>query len=108
MFGFLKRPEDVQNEFVAVERGKSPTNPDYMRRLFWLFCFQGSLMVIIGKREGWRLSPFSLVVLAFDALCFTRGCLPLGQQYPPLKRKPRSGFRFLISPEPVDVWPPLA
>ena len=43
MFGFLKRPEDVQNEFVAVERGKSPKNPDCMQRLFWLFCFQGSL-----------------------------------------------------------------
>ena len=25
-------------------------------------------MAIIGKREGWRLSPFSLVFLAFDAL----------------------------------------
>ena len=25
-------------------------------------------MIIIGKREGWRLSPFSLVFLAFDAL----------------------------------------
>ena len=43
MFGFLKRPEDVQNEFVAVERGKSPTNPEYMQRLFWLVCFQGRL-----------------------------------------------------------------
>ena len=39
MFVFLKRPEDVQNEFVAVERGKSSTKPDYMKRLFWLFCF---------------------------------------------------------------------
>ena len=38
MFGFLKRPEDGQNEFVAVEGGKSPTNPDYMQHLFWLFC----------------------------------------------------------------------
>ena len=43
MFGFLKLPEELQNEFVAVERDKSPTNPDYMQRLFWLFCFQGSL-----------------------------------------------------------------
>ena len=42
MFGFLKRPEDVQNEFVAVERGKSPTNPDCTQRLFWLFCSQKS------------------------------------------------------------------
>ena len=27
IFGFLKRPEDVQNEFVAVERGKWPKKP---------------------------------------------------------------------------------
>ena len=39
---------------------------------------------------------------------FTRGCLPLGQQYPPLNRKQDPCFRFLISPELVDVWPPLA
>ena len=70
MFGFLKRPEIVQNDFVAVERGKSPTNPDFTQPLFWLFCFQGSLtkMTITGKREGWRLSPFTLVFLAFDAI----------------------------------------
>ena len=61
MFCFLKRPEDVKNEFVAVERGKSPTsNPDYMQRLFGLFCFQGNFtcMVIIGKREGWNFTCF--------------------------------------------------
>ena len=34
--------------------------------------------------------------LAFDALSQT--CLPLGQQYPPLNRKPDLGYRFLISP----------
>ena len=39
MFGSLKRPEDVQNEFVAVERGKSPTNPDYMQCLFLVVLF---------------------------------------------------------------------
>ena len=39
MFGFLKRPEIVQNDFVAVERGKSPTNPDFTQPLFWLFSF---------------------------------------------------------------------
>ena len=39
MFGFLKRPENVQNEFVAVERGKLPTNPDFTQPLFWLFLF---------------------------------------------------------------------
>ena len=39
MFGFLKRPENVQTEFVEVERGKSPTNPDFTQPLFWLFCY---------------------------------------------------------------------
>ena len=40
----VKRSVKVQNEFFVVElRGKSPTNPDYMQRLFWLFFFQGSL-----------------------------------------------------------------
>ena len=46
-------------------------------------------MAIIGKREGWRLLPFLLVFLAFDALY--QRLSSLGQQYPPLNWKPRSG-----------------
>ena len=33
----LKQPEHVQNEFVAVDRGKMQTNPDYVQGLFGLF-----------------------------------------------------------------------
>ena len=40
-------------------------------------------------------------LFSWPLMLFTRRCLPLGQQYPPLNRKPRSCFRFLISPEPV-------
>ena len=57
-----------------------------------------------GKDGGCHL----FYLFSWPLVLFTRGCLPLSQQYPPLNRKPRSGFRFLISPEPVDVWPPLA
>ena len=48
---------------------------------------------------------------SWPLMLFTRGCLPLGQQYPPLNRKPRSGFRFLISPEQegeVNSWARLS
>ena len=45
---------------------------------------------------------------SWPLMLFTRGCLPLGQQYPPLNRKQDPCFRFLISSELVDVWPLLA
>ena len=60
-----------------------------------------------GRDGGCHLFYF-FYLFSWPLMLFPRGCLPLGQQYPPLNRKPRSGFRFLISPEPVDVWPPLA
>ena len=108
MFGFLKRPEDVQNEFVAVERGKSPTNPDYMQRLFCFFFFKEvsleSQSLANGRDGGFHL----FYLFSWPLMLFPRGCLPLGQQYHPLNGKPDLGFWFLISPEPVDVWPPLA
>ena len=44
-------------------------------------------------------------LFSWPLVLFTRGCLPLGQQYPPLNRKPDLGFRFLISPEPVFKSP---
>ena len=57
-----------------------------------------------GRDGGFHL--FHL--FSWPLMLFPRGCLPLGQQYPPLNRKPDLSFRFPISPEPVDVWPPLA
>ena len=84
MFALLKRPEDVQNKFVAVERGKSLTNPDYVAFILVVLFSRKSQtgMAIIGKREGWRLSPFSLE--SWHLMLFTRVCLPLGQLDPPL------------------------
>ena len=42
-------------------------------------------------------------LFSWPLILFTRGRLPLGQQYPPLNRKPSSGFRFLISPDPFGL-----
>ena len=44
MFGFLKRPENVQNEFVAVRRGKLPTNPDH--------CYAAFVLVVLFSRKS--------------------------------------------------------
>ena len=57
-----------------------------------------------GRDGGCHLFHLS----SWPLMLFTRGRLPFGQQYSRLNRKPKSGFRFLISLEPVDVWPPLA
>ena len=92
MFGFLKRPEDVQNEFVAVERGKSPTNPDYMQCLFLVVLFSRKSYM---NGNHWETGGMEVVtffyLFSWPLMLFTRGCLPFGQQYPPLNRKPRSG-----------------
>ena len=48
----------------------------------------------------WQTGEMEVVYLfSWPLMLFTRGRLPLGQQYCPLNRKPKSGFRFLISTE---------
>ena len=86
VFGFLKRHENVQNEFVAVERGKLPTNPDFT---------QPVVLVVLFSRKShmndnhWQTGGMEVVAIFTHFLgtlmLFTRGCLPLGQQYPPFK-----------------------
>ena len=69
MFRFLKRPEDVQNEFVAVERGKSLTNSDYMQCLFLVVLFSRKSYM---NGNHWQTGGMEVVTffvfLAFDAL----------------------------------------
>ena len=81
MFGFPKRPEDVQNEFLAVERGKSPKN-----RLYAAFAGFGCSVfkevshewqsLANGRDEGCHL--FHL--FSWPLMVFPRGCLPPRQQ----------------------------
>ena len=69
------------------------------------------VLVVLFSRKShmngnhWQKGGMEVVTVfhlfSWPLMLFPRGCLPLGQQYPSLNRKPDLGFRFLISPEPV-------
>lgn len=63
--GFLERPEDVKNEFVAVGRGKSWTNPDYNAAFVWVVLNEWLQSLANGRGGGlppfWQLFPISLI-----------------------------------------------